>query len=323
MKVKFNLFERVAGIFVLGAVLGSIAMSVGVAIKKGWFEPKVVFKTIVKDAEGIRVGTPVKMAGLVVGEIDSIDFSDNHDIVVKFNVAKKFQNKIRQDSSINISRPFVIGEKALEIQMGSPDSKMAMAGEVLKSQESMDLLSFLSSDSLSQQLNSVSKVMESLQRLANDFFATERTTQMVQLFDKLVPLLDDVHRMALGVAMLTEDLNDKKMLKNSLKDINQLTRQMNTVLPVISENAPELSKNMSKMVSNLAKLTDDFSEMIPIIQKVAPKIPDASEKAIQALNETVITLKAMQKTFLLRSAVKEVADEEKNNSSRKPANQGD
>lgn len=323
MKVKFNLFERVAGLFVLGAVVGSVVMSVGVAVKKGWFDPKISLKTKVHDAEGIRVGTPVKMSGLVVGEISQIDFSDSNEIIVIFNVAKKFQNKIKKDSVVSISRPFVIGEKALEINLQDSELDVAEAGDFLVSRESVDLLSFLSSDTLSQQLTSVSKIMESLNKLAQDFFATERTSQMVALFDKMIPLLDDLHKMSINVALLTDDLNDKKVLKNSIKELNSLSKQMNQVLPVMAENAPELTKNMSKMVANLAVLTDDFSELIPIIQKIAPKMPEASDKAIQALNETVTTLKAMQKTFLLRGAVRDVLEEDKKNADRLPAKSED
>jgi phospholipid/cholesterol/gamma-HCH transport system substrate-binding protein len=47
-----------------------------------------------------------------------------------------------------------------------------------------------------------------------------------------------------------------------------------------------------------------------MMQKLAPEIPRASERALEALDQTVVTLKALQKSFLLRGSVEEVRTEE-------------
>ena len=61
----------------------------------------------------------------------------------------------------------------------------------------------------------------------------------------------------------------------------------------------------------------EFEKLAPAITAIAPDLPQTSRKAVEALNQTVILLKAMQKTWLLRSQVKEVREEE----ARKPAGQ--
>ena len=55
----------------------------------------------------------------------------------------------------------------------------------------------------------------------------------------------------------------------------------------------------------------------PAINAVAPQLPTASKRAIEALDEVVVTLKAMQRSWMMRGNVKEVRELEK----RKPANQ--
>ena len=74
-----------------------------------------------------------------------------------------------------------------------------------------------------------------------------------------------------------------------------------------------------KLTKNLNVLITDFQRMVPIIEEMGPELPGASKTIIQALNETVITLKAMQKTIFLRSSVREVLEEEADKI-RKPAN---
>jgi phospholipid/cholesterol/gamma-HCH transport system substrate-binding protein len=68
--------------------------------------------------------------------------------------------------------------------------------------------------------------------------------------------------------------------------------------------------HLGKIARNMAILTDELQRTLPAMQKIAPEIPRASERAIEALDETVVTLKALQKTFLLRSNALEVREEE-------------
>jgi phospholipid/cholesterol/gamma-HCH transport system substrate-binding protein len=56
----------------------------------------------------------------------------------------------------------------------------------------------------------------------------------------------------------------------------------------------------------------------PAVKEVEGELPGASVRLVQALNETVVVLKAMQKSFFMRSSVKEVKEEEHE---RVPANQ--
>jgi phospholipid/cholesterol/gamma-HCH transport system substrate-binding protein len=55
----------------------------------------------------------------------------------------------------------------------------------------------------------------------------------------------------------------------------------------------------------------------PATKAVEGELPGASVRLLEALNETVVVLKAMQKSFFMRSNVEEVKQEE---SHRMPAN---
>ncbi|MBV2168701.1 MAG: multidrug ABC transporter substrate-binding protein, partial [Bdellovibrio sp.] len=55
----------------------------------------------------------------------------------------------------------------------------------------------------------------------------------------------------------------------------------------------------------------------PAVQAVEGELPGASVRLVEALNETVVVLKAMQKSFFMRGSVREVKDEEA--SQRMPA----
>src|SRR5687767_12880219 len=105
MKVKFNKFERVAGTFVLVAVVGALSVTLVTAIKKGWFATKISYKTEVASGDGIRQGTPVTISGLRAGEVTDIELLGAQNLVVHFEVIDKFEQNIRKDSLVQVVRP--------------------------------------------------------------------------------------------------------------------------------------------------------------------------------------------------------------------------
>lgn len=143
MKVKFNLFERVAGLFVLGAVVSSIGVTIGMGIKKGWFDPKVRLKTFVTSADGINPGTPVRFSGLRIGSVESVDLRTGNEVVIQFKVLKRFTNRINSNSIVHVVRPFVIGEKALEVRDGAIKGTPVREGQALMAEYSPDFLEML------------------------------------------------------------------------------------------------------------------------------------------------------------------------------------
>jgi len=320
MKVKFNLFERVAGVFVLTAFAIAIGVTIGIGVKKGWFESKIHLKTYVSSADGIRAGTSVQLAGLEVGSVDDIDLQPGQQVEIKFRIFEKFTSQIRSDSKVKILRPFIIGEKVLELTSGTADAAMIKDGQTLSAEYAPDFLEFLGGNKLGAYMQTINGTMENLQKLANAFLSDERSADIIELFDKMLPLMDEMNVMAVQVGQLSKALNKDDKFEETIVEMLALSKEMNTSLPGLTKGVPTLTKNMNGLTTNLNQLISDFQRMVPVIEKMAPEIPGASKTLIQAMNETVITLKAMQKTIFLRGSVREVLEEE-GTKVRKPASQ--
>lgn len=310
MKIKFNLFERVAGLFVLTAVGFALALTIGMGIKKGWFEQKIALKTFVKAADGIRSGTPVNFAGLQIGTVDSVDLKKGQQVQISFKVMKKYAKQLKADSVVRVVRPFIIGEKVLEIDTTQAKGPSVKEGQTLIADYAPDFLEFLGGNKLGGYMESLNVTMENLQKLAEAFLSNERSDKIIELFDQLFPLMEKMNAMATEVSTLSATLNEKKKMAKAMDEFLKISKEMNKTLPIMSKDMPELSENVLQLTQNLNQLTTDMKEIIPVVKEIAPGIPDASKKAVRALDETVITLKAMQKSFFLRSNVKEVKEEE-------------
>jgi phospholipid/cholesterol/gamma-HCH transport system substrate-binding protein len=320
MKVKFNKYERVAGAFVLFAILGVVLTAISVAVKQGWFATKVYYSTNFENADGVHPGTVVQMAGLHAGAVEDVELQADNTIRVNFYVLGKFQPRIKEDSATQLIRPFIIGDRVLEVTVGSETSPLLGPGNSLASHATMDIMSLLSGKSLGTHLEKISNTMENLAHTIEALTDKDRTQSLVRIFDRLDPLLANVDNMATEMIKLSKQATYKGNLQTVVTNLAITTQQINTIIPEMARENPELAKDIAQMTKNLASLTKDFKVLGPALNAIGPDLPQATRRAIEALNETVITLKAMQKSMFMRGSVREVREEE--DAARKPAGEG-
>ena len=318
MIIKFNKFERVAGLFVMGAVVLALVSTFGVAVRKGWFSSKVSFQTVVESAEGFHSGTQVQMAGLRVGSVTDVELVSAKEVKIKFEVLEKFHKRIRKDSVVMVVRPFIIGDKVVDITIGSDELEQIKAGSKIAAIPTYDLMDLASGRKLGPFMDSLQSVMGNLKVLVKAFSNRERTQKIVQIFDELLPLIQNMNQMSSGVSQVTTTLNKHERFELMVKHLSELTRELAVVMPEFKKQVPNMGTQFAALVNNLATLTDEFKKLTPTISAVAPDLPQASLRALEMLDEMVITLKAMQKTFMLSGSVEEVREEEQQ---RKPASQ--
>ncbi len=333
MKVKFTKFERVAGLFVLGTIVGGVVILAGVAIKQGWFEAKVTFTTNLKNADGIRAGTTVQMAGLRAGQVIAVDLRSSDEIRVMFEVAEKYHGLVRKNSVVRTLRPFIISEKVLDISIGDTKLPMAVAGTELGSEPTADIMDLISGRTLAPHIETLGKMFENLRVVAEAILNPERSQDIIRIFDELAPLVKNMNSMSREVSALIRDTNKDKRLVQIVAELGRTLPELNKILPevakftpALADEAPKVAGNLAKIASNMAILTDEIQGTLPAVKNAlhdaGPEIPRAARRAMEALDETVITLKALQKSFILRSNAKEVRDEEAEREKiRAPANQ--
>lgn len=316
MKIRLSKVERFAGLFVFIAFLGFLSSILTIAIKQGWFDSKVYFTTVFDSAEGVHSGTTVQMAGLKVGLVEDVELTSDNKIFIKFYVLTRFEDKMRNDSVISLIRPFIIGERALDISPGSqPVAKLEPGSRVL-SIESLDLMTFISGRKMGNYLATMSNMLTNLKNLADAFLDKGRTQTLVDLFDRAEPLIKNLNVMSLEVIKVSRQMNKNDAMSVVLGELAVTTKQLNAMLPEFKDRAPNLAKDMGDLMSNLSGLTHEFKVIIPALVEIAPELPRVSKRSVEALDEAVVLMKAMEKSILVRGNVQEVREEEKN---RKPA----
>lgn len=310
MRIKFNQFERVAGIFVMCTIVGGIGAAIGVAYKKGIFSSKVMYVTSFETADGIFPGTIVQISGLRAGSVDEVELQNDNKIRVTFSILSKFEHRIRQDSLAQFVRPFIIGDRVLDLQVGSENSPKLEPGGYIPSKEAVDIMSLLSGKRLGDVLELMSAMMNNLKTLAEAFVDPKRTESFIKTFDRIDPLVKNLNAMSVEVISLSKQLTHNDNIGEMVQYLAATTKEFNQMMPVMKEKAPTIYSEMSTLVKNLNVLTEEFKVIIPALKEIAPDLPHASRRAVEALDQAVVFLKATQKSFVLKGSAEEVKKEE-------------
>lgn len=300
MKVKFNKFEKVAGLFVGIAILSFVFVTVGVAVNRGWFASKVRFTTTMATADGLHPGTQVQISGLRAGSVEDIELVSASEIRVRFYILGKFAAQIRRDSVVQVFRPFIIGEKVLEVTVGSQTEPVMVAHSEIPTQPMFDIMDVLSGKKLGAFVSSFDRMSDSIRIFAEALSDPKRSKALVSMLDHMAPLINNLNHMSLQVTKMTDMALNQNRLETMMTNLNELTENMND-------------------------LTVEFKKLSPAISELAPDLPRTTRRAVEALDETVVVLKAMQRSWFLRGNVKDIKTEEKQQDGpqqRLPADEG-
>jgi phospholipid/cholesterol/gamma-HCH transport system substrate-binding protein len=250
MKMKFNRMERIAGLFVLLSMTGTLFAAVGIVVKKGFFEPKVRFFTFTKSSNSIRPGTPVQLAGLRAGSVSDIELGTDGQVKVEFVIFRKYLERIHADSRLQLNRPSLLSERVLEITMGTEASAPARPDSVIRMDESEDAIDVLSGKRLSALLEHVDEVLvesagavkqiahgKNLEQLVHNLRSTSDEIRKSVRGDELGNILANMSRMSTEFAALSGQLkHGTQNLPDSVRKVDELLAETTVMVKGIQRS---------------------------------------------------------------------------------------
>ena len=129
------------GALVLTAILLFMGFVLSVGKRSALFEGRYSLWTSFSSTEGLAVGAPVRLAGVTVGNVTRISFGrdlKDRRINLTLSVEQRVQDRIRQDSVASIGTIGLVGDKVLDVTVGSADRPMLQSGERLTSVDPVD-----------------------------------------------------------------------------------------------------------------------------------------------------------------------------------------
>jgi phospholipid/cholesterol/gamma-HCH transport system substrate-binding protein len=123
-----------------------VGFVVSIGKRSTLFEERYSLWSSFSSTEGLAVGSPVRLAGVTVGNVTKIAFGRDpreRRIAVTITVERRIQDRIREDSVASIGTIGLVGDKVLDITVGSYDRPALQAGGQLASVDPPDYFRLL------------------------------------------------------------------------------------------------------------------------------------------------------------------------------------
>jgi phospholipid/cholesterol/gamma-HCH transport system substrate-binding protein len=129
------------GIFVLVALVAFLGMIYALGAKSRLFESKYTIHAEFSEVGGLAEGATVRLAGVQIGRVSGVDLPSQPGgkVRVDLSIAKRFSDRVRKDSVARIETQGLLGDKIVEITVGTASAPPIRGGDVIASKDPADL----------------------------------------------------------------------------------------------------------------------------------------------------------------------------------------
>ena len=132
-----------AGIFVTILVILASSITFFIGKESAFFEAKGVLFSLVKNAQGIKIGAPVFLHGIKIGRVQNLNMKSLDEIVIEMQVVLTYLGLIKTDSMVSIKTQGMLGDKTIEILGGDSKSEAISDKGFLKAEDSATVSEFI------------------------------------------------------------------------------------------------------------------------------------------------------------------------------------
>ena len=161
---------------------------------------------MVNHTQGLKVGGPVRMNGVDIGNIHGIHIAgETAQVEIKFTVQREVAAHIREDATIHIRALGLLGDKFLEIVPGSADKPPLAPGSVIVGKSELDMadLAATASTTIEKVNAALEQIQQALKAVTQGQGTTGKLVNDPELFDRSKQVLQKVDRAAeKGLALL-------------------------------------------------------------------------------------------------------------------------
>lgn len=131
----------VGGFVVLGLVL-FVFLLFNMGGGQGVFSSRYTLYGKFSHVKGLHYGSEVTLNGLRIGTVKEINIGpDGKELVAQISINRQYSNKIRKDSIAKVVTQGMLGDKFIDISLGSDATEELKEGDYLDTQEEKDILS--------------------------------------------------------------------------------------------------------------------------------------------------------------------------------------
>lgn len=272
--------EAKVGLFVFGIIVVFIVMSIKIGElsfhKKDTYPITLRFPTV----EGLKVGSTLELAGVVVGKISSISLGQDYAVAVTANVNEDI--KLPIDSVASLGSKGVLGDKVIMLSPGISKAYLKPNGMLARTEVPPSL------DFLLTRLGDIASNLSDLTRSLNASLGSEETmTNVTEMMENLNSLSSELNDMA---------IDNRDGIDSMIAELNNTAIN----LTAFSESLADTGENVSSLVSSVRSgqgtvgklFTDDtlyvsLADSVQKLQMVTSKIQEENNLTLLLSDSTI------------------------------------
>lgn len=245
--------ELKVGLMAIATMMAVGYMSLKVTSNQSGFGDYITYRTIISDASGIFPKTPMKVAGISAGRIKKIELQGNHALIT-FEVLEKIV--ISNDSKLVVKTVGFLGDKYLEIKIGSSDVRLP-EDEFISSEAGGGM------ENLMKDASTVMKDVKKIVVSIKEALAPEGEEGPIK------KILSDVEKLTSNVKEITETL--KKTITGNEERLNQIVKNFEDFsrnLKLETDKAVDGSSvaKIQEILNSTKNMTSDLEALVADIK---------------------------------------------------------
>jgi phospholipid/cholesterol/gamma-HCH transport system substrate-binding protein len=213
-EIKVGIFVVVI-LFLFGVAIFAIGSH------QKYFQRQYTLWASFSNIKGLIVGSPVRLAGLTVGRVNAILFPEDPEaktITVDLKINKGVQKRICEDSIASIQTMGLLGDKYVEISLGSPQCGVLVDNARIKSVEPIDLMEYATK--LEEAIDAVNTILVDVKEISGQIRGGKGLLHAI-LYDPAGGEL--VNNLSVASGSTDELMKD---LSSAVKSVNNIVKKV-------------------------------------------------------------------------------------------------
>lgn len=288
------------------AIVLAVALAVLSAYRQGWFTPTVHAYVELPSASGVQLGTPVKLKGFTIGEVDEISLEKDLAVRARLRITAEKMELLGADASGRFGRDGPIGGKFIEILPGSREGRRLSADATLPMDAGSELEDVMATvktavEKLSIAIGKVDPILDDTRKLTGEAVAMRETVRnsLSVTMANITAMSAELRRTGETARTLVGNIDgDRARL---VEDVRAVLRQADAASESAKNALKALETNLPPTLENAKEASGDVKQMIRETKSEVPSLVRSGRAAAQDAADITSGLK---NTWPLSSVIK-------------------
>jgi len=267
------------GLFVAAGSILIFIITILLGQESSLFESTTRLYVAFEDVGGLKPGSQVRLAGVNIGTVRNIEFApilDDKKLHVELQVRDTMLPRIRKDSIATIGSKGLLGDKVIEISIGSGGEDALQENSYLQSEDPTDMFKILEEGGAL--ISHGADVAKDLKRMIKEIATEETIAHVNGMIESLDNIFNEVES---GDGVLHGIVYDKKVqvdLKAVMSNVKRASYTLNKSIEHVEQILNEVRTGQGtvhgliydadgkEIVENLRRASGTIAELVDAIQ---------------------------------------------------------